>query len=243
MDEGPASSATGSSSGKLESGDDWQWKDLHGWRVSGVLFSRLSQSKKLDLKQPKERDQATVRPIFGEDVEDPEGALEIRRLLYSEAMSAWRQLTDVRFRLMSMLPALSIVAFVPLLLLLRDHDWLPLLAGALLSSLGLALTHGLHIYEQRNDGLYDDLISRARRLEFEMGVRNGLMMGRVKGPNKYINHGRGRWWVFASVKAAWSVTVLALTFAFILSLGAKHRPEPTEVRILEARTTTTEAAG
>lgn len=140
---------------------------------------------------------------------------EIRTVLYAEAMHAWRQLTDVRFRLMAMLPALSIVAFVPLVLLAASADSRAIIAGILLALLGLCVTHGLHIYEQRNDGLYNNLISRARRIEAELGVATGVMLGRPSQPHRRVSHGRATRWVFGSVKLAWIVVVAMLVSTLV----------------------------
>ncbi|MET0326630.1 MAG: hypothetical protein ABW219_15540 [Ilumatobacteraceae bacterium] len=148
-------------------------------------------------------------------------------------MSAWRQLTDVRFRLMSMLPAISIVAFIPLLLVVEgSNPWISLV-GLVFAVLGLGLTHGLHIYEQRNDGLYNDLISRARRIEAELGVDTGVMLGRPSSPSSSVSHGRATSWVYRCVKLAWLTVALALAVAtaYLFYEMASRSDEPTPDRI------------
>ncbi len=140
----------------------------------------------------------------------------IRLSLYAEAMNAWRQLTDVRFRLMSLLPAISIVAFVPLLLVIQGRNPFLTLSGLVLALLGLGLTHGLHIYESRNEGLYNDLISRARRIEAELGVDTGVMLGRPAPPSPWVNHGRATQWVYRCVKLAWLTVATVLAVATVV---------------------------
>lgn len=107
-----------------------------------------------------ERIEAAEASDAATDQEQHHSLDAVRLALYGEAMASWRMLTDVRFRLFNMLPAISIVAFVPLLLA-ATQAWEVRAAGLVLALLGLGLSHGLHIYEQRNDGLYNDLIARA----------------------------------------------------------------------------------
>src|SRR5262245_66090238 len=66
------------------------------------------------------------------------------------------------------------------------HIWVQLLAanmlktwpgafiGFLLAVVGFCVTYAMWSYDQRNDGLYDDLISRGRKLEEELGVDTGI---------------------------------------------------------------------
>jgi hypothetical protein len=153
-------------------------------------------------------------PARGGSSGDGEGSLtdeqSVRLALYREAMSGWRQLTDVRFRLLSLLPAISIVAFIPLLLVTTNGNWAVSALAMLLALLGLGVTHGLHIYDQRNDILYGDLISRAKRIEAEWGVDTGVMLGRLSAPTNRVSHGRATFWVYRCVKVAWLLAALAL---------------------------------
>ena len=48
----------------------------------------------------------------------------------------------------------------------------------LFACLGLVVTLGLLIYELRNSQLHDDLISRGRKIEDELGVDTGVFRGR-----------------------------------------------------------------
>ena len=143
---------------------------------------------------------------------------DVRFLLYGEVMSSWRTLTGARFRLMNLLPAVSIVGLVPLVLITGDEGLLLPAGGVVLALLGLALTHGLHIYEARNDGLYDDLISRARRIEYELGVETGIMRGRLEAHHDRVSHGRATAWVFGSVKLAWCVVAVVLAIRLATNL-------------------------
>lgn len=159
---------------------------------------------------------------------------EIRFLLYGEAMSSWRALTDVRFRLMNLLPAISIVAIIPLVALVGDRGYLLPAGGIALALLGLTLTHGLHIYDTRNDQLYGDLISRARRIEYELGVETGIMRGRLEATHPRVSHGRATKWVFASIKAAWCLVAVVLAIRLASNIAdAGGEPAPLPVQPVE----------
>lgn len=211
--------------------EEWKRTDIHGWGLTPWAISSRLRTSWSSAPHPKDRRYAvSARPVIPDDSQTranaDKSADEVRFLLYGEVMNQWRQLTDVRFRLMSMLPAVSIVAFIPLLLLVGEDDWLPLAAGVALAALGLSLTHGLHLYERRNDGLYDDLISRARRLEHELGVETGIAKGRLEPPTDRIKHGPATRWVFVSVKTAWLVVMATLTIALVDRINDDDDTEP-----------------
>jgi hypothetical protein len=219
------------------------WKaapDIHGWgvtpwRVLSRLRPTLGTTTYPKVRRVGVSELPIIRPNRWVQRPDAKSDDEVRVLLYGEVMSQWRQLTDVRFRLMSMLPALSIVAFIPLLLLVGEDSALPLAAGVLLGALGLALTHGLHLYERRNDGLYDDLISRARRIEDELGVHTGIAKARLEPPVSNISHGPATRWIFVSVKLAWLVVTATLAIALVTDIVTDDGPEPPlRIELVEA---------
>jgi hypothetical protein len=105
---------------------------------------------------------------------------DLLRLELGEASAAWRMLTDVRFKLLALLPpisALALTAIVSPTGILEGADRPVRVAAAVF---GFLVTLGLRIYDRRNDDLYDDLISRARRAEFELGIDTGVFRGRKK---------------------------------------------------------------
>src|SRR4051794_14592416 len=93
---------------------------------------------------------------------------------YSEVLSAFRMLTDIRFRLLAFLPIAAgassqIVAS-------RKPD-----ASTLIFSLfGLAVTFGLVTYNARNDQLYDTLIARAASIERRLDDPDGAFSNRPR---------------------------------------------------------------
>lgn len=108
--------------------------------------------------------------------------------LYKEVCSNWKMLTDVRFKLLGFVPAVSIVAWGQLL----SSDTLKTIPGAfagiVIATLGLLITIAIRIYDKRNDTLYDDLISRGRKIEEELGIDTGIFRGRRNPPKWWIKH-------------------------------------------------------
>ena len=111
----------------------------------------------------------------------PEPDVENVRALYAEVSAAWRQLTDVRFKLLAFLPLVSGVGFFQLLSKDSAVSSAPRWARALGAAFGFTITAALFIYERRNSELYDDLISRGKHLERELGASSGVFLGRLSG--------------------------------------------------------------
>jgi hypothetical protein len=59
------------------------------------------------------------------------------------------------------------------------------------------------IYNKRNDGLYDDMISRARRIEDELGIYTGLFRGRKTPPAPLVQHDVATRLIYGVVLLAW----------------------------------------
>lgn len=207
----------------------WKKKDP---AVTGRNYSLARKEEVIQETRPRDTGVSSL-PVFtaeryelalegepGEEhVEKPErdrrSLDDIRLALYGETMQAWRLLTDVRFRVMSMLPAISIVAFIPLVLVVGEDRWVTGGAAAL-AVLGLVLVQGLHFYEKRNDGLYNELISRAKRIEAELGVETGIMLGRPASTSRWVDHTRSTQMVFWSMKLAWVVVAVVLVVSVVV---------------------------
>jgi hypothetical protein len=123
--------------------------------------------------------------------------------LYDTAVDGWRTLTDVRFKLLGLLPALSVIAWAALL----REDGLRFgagpIGGLIVGGAGLVVSIGIWIYDKRNNELYDDLISRARRIELEMGVDTGVFRGRLEPTRSFISHGTSTRVVYGTVVVGW----------------------------------------
>ncbi len=95
---------------------------------------------------------------------DPSGTqLDRLRLDYAQTTDLMRQITDVRFKLLALVPTLSGAAVA---VLGRPSSAAELLAVGLL---GLIATLGVLVYELRNTQLYDYALHRAQVLERHLG--------------------------------------------------------------------------
>lgn len=102
---------------------------------------------------------------------------------YGEVASNFRTLTDIRFRLLTLLPiaAAATAAFKTDAL---SPGRLPL------SLFGLAATIGLVTYNARNDQLYDALVGRAADIERSLRLQDGSFANR---PTPWFSFCVGRW--------------------------------------------------
>lgn len=148
------------------------------------------------------------------------------RLDYQQTTELLRGLTDVRFKLLALVPTLSgaAVAFV-------GH---PSSAVELLSLgvLGLAATLGVLLYELRNSELHDYAIRRARSIEAALGLlslgdgdeRGGLFSERPDGTLRLfglaaVDRDRGLALVYAAALAGWSYLV---AWGLLRAVGLGH---------------------
>ena len=136
------------------------------------------------------------------------------RLDYDQTTDLLRTLTDVRFKLLAIVPTISGLAVA---FLSRGVPAAELLAVGLL---GLAATLGVVLYEVRNTQLYDYAIRRAKDLEARLGAVSiygssgpgGLFTER---PGRDIRvfglalagHERGLAIVYGAALAGWSYLV------------------------------------
>lgn len=85
---------------------------------------------------------------------------------YREVAQNFRELTEIRFKLLGILPiATAFAAF--------SSSWSNGEIGVPLSIFGLAVTLGLIVYNERNNQLYDELVQRAAQLERRLGLYDG----------------------------------------------------------------------
>jgi hypothetical protein len=135
--------------------------------------------------------------------------------LYKEACENWRTLLDIRFKLLALVPTIS---FLLIAGLLSTKDWPPAIPPQLrfvLALLGAVVTLGLFFYELRNSELYTDLGSRARRIEYELGVHTGLFLGRLmKKKHGVVDHKFALWLIYGTALLAWFITAGVLWFSY-----------------------------
>jgi hypothetical protein len=130
---------------------------------------------------------------------------EVLKTLYSEVANTWRALMDVRFKLLALVPFVSVGVLVVLLPGTGSKERLHGLPGRSIAAVGFVVTLGLLIYELRNSELYDDLISRGRRIEAELGIHTGMFRGRPNAKHRFINHSTAIFLIYAAALAGWSV--------------------------------------
>lgn len=142
--------------------------------------------------------QSTSLPTLrvGESLDAPR---ELLFALYTEVCASWRLLTDVRFKLLGFLPVLSGAGALTLI----NGDNASVTVRVILSLPGLAVTLGLYIYDRRNSELYNDLISRGRKIEEELDVDTGHFRGRPLPATAWINHSNGTRLVYSASFAGW----------------------------------------
>lgn len=108
----------------------------------------------------------------------PAASADLLRLDYQQTTDLLRQITDVRFKLLALVPTLSGAAVA---VLGRPSSAAELLAVGLL---GLVATLGVLLYDLRNTQLYDYSLHRAQALEARLelaavdGGRGGLFSER-----------------------------------------------------------------
>jgi hypothetical protein len=132
--------------------------------------------------------------------------------LYGEICSSWRALVEVRFKLLGLIPAVSIIVLSQLLDGSVPGEGQAVGARIAIAVLGFLVTAALFIYERRNSALHDDLISRARRIESELGLYSGQFLGRLAAPSRLLRHDTAIRTIYSVVAVGWlSVPALLLS--------------------------------
>ena len=137
---------------------------------------------------------------------------------YSEVGNNFRLLTDIRFKLLGLLPiaAAAAAAFK------ADHLGSK---GFVLSLFGLVATLGVTTYNERNDQLYDELVARAASIERSLGLPDGCFANRPRAWLDVplfgwsIDHRKGVATIYAASIALWAFGVLAPTIEFVKTSG------------------------
>jgi hypothetical protein len=131
---------------------------------------------------------------------------EALKVLYGEVCTTWRTLLDVRFKLLGLVPFVTVAVLVALLP--SSREGLTGRAAWLVCTVGLLVTVGLLIYEKRNSELYNELISRGRRIEAELGIKIGIFRGRPESKIPYINHTTAIALIYVAALFGWLVALI-----------------------------------
>ncbi|GAA4102957.1 hypothetical protein [Nonomuraea soli] len=132
--------------------------------------------------------------------------------LYREICASWRSLADTRFKLVGLVPSVS-AALLAALLLRRPEDTSNPVAGLIITVLGLLVTIGVALYDQRNSQLHDELISRGRRIEHELGVRVGQFLGRPRAQG-LIKHDVALMAIYGVTIVCWATALITILLRF-----------------------------
>jgi hypothetical protein len=132
--------------------------------------------------------------------------------LYGEVSNAWRQLTEVRFKLLGLVPLVTGIGLVNLAENTSGLEDAERVVRVAVGVLGLLVTIFLLMYERRNSELYDDLISRGKLLEHQMGFTTGVFLGRKHG-RWPIRHDTALLGIYWAAIAAWIVVIAAISTA------------------------------
>lgn len=176
-----------------------------------------------------DNESSVPRPSGGESGgPEPPSLPEVVRLEYEQVNETIRMLTDVRFKLLAFVPAVSGFAVALLTRSAVSHATVPGSVVAAASTLGFFVTLGIVFYDQRNSNLYDGLIRRANEIEStfnEYGGRGkGLWSSRPPARLYLLGvvrvwHDRGLALIYASVLGGW-------LFAFTTGIVISGWPRP-----------------
>jgi hypothetical protein len=107
---------------------------------------------------------------------------------YQEIAAQFRALTDIRFKLLTYLPAST----ATLAALISKHVATSL--QPMVAAFGFIVTLCLATYNLRNDQHYDELVARASQIEREcLNLPHGAFANR---PQTWLKFGKKRRWVF-----------------------------------------------
>jgi hypothetical protein len=131
---------------------------------------------------------------------------ELLLKLYEQTCTTWRMLVDVRFKLFALVPTLSLISLATVFGGGDATKYFSPKLRLLFACLGLVVTLGLLIYELRNSQLHDDLISRGRKIEDELGVDTGVFRGR-KVAKGVIKHDHATFLIYGAALVAWLAAI------------------------------------
>ena len=148
--------------------------------------------------------------------------LDTLKIDYDHTVQYIFHLSDIRFKLLGLLPVATGIAFS-----FTDIDTAPI-NSLIVGILGLLVSIGVLFYDQRNSEIYDSLISRARALERKMGLvqskpsetLGGTFTNRPTRGRKLFGfvlmwHDRGLALIYAAVIWVWLFIVIASSITLL----------------------------
>ncbi len=148
-------------------------------------------------------------PVLKPD-EAPSDRQDLLLALYGQICTSWRELVGVRFKLLALVPSVSLLILVQLLSSAGIGEGLTPVVKTGIAVIGLVVVAGLLVYELRNSQLHDDLISRGRRIEEELGVDTGQFRGRRIASGWLIKHDRALALVYGAALLSWALAIAVI---------------------------------
>ncbi len=153
-------------------------KDIKAWYFEYLGKEKAINKWETEAYESKNNYQTTPLNTYKLDAENTAADYQF---IYKEICSTWRQLVDVRFKLIGFLPIVSITVMYNLIgSELKDYEKI------LVCLMGVFFTYGVRIYDLRNTELYNQLVSRGKKIEEELKISNGQFMGRVKSTSHFL---------------------------------------------------------
>jgi len=153
---------------------------------------------------------------------------------YDSIVASYRQMADIRFKLLALLPSISGLAVGIISFDLEAFKAAPL-PRLLTGILGFALTLGLVFYDKRNSELYFGLAQRAGELEEEIGATQ-FTKGRDRKLRFFgifgVNHSSGLSLIYGAVLGAWLFPIFCGVF-WGANMGAFSFSVPTPSTVLK----------
>ena len=151
-------------------------------------------------------------PILDKQQPRSPGTLtDLQKLDYEQTLETYRQLVDIRFKLLAFIPTLTGVAVTVL-----TTAGLAPLSKFTLALAGFAVTLGVLLYELRNTQFHDGAYGRLRHLEERLGMPTfgtdkhpGLIGSRLDQPPRTFfslpaKHDPALWLIYSAALAAWA---------------------------------------
>ena len=132
--------------------------------------------------------------------------------LYEASCANWRHLVEVRFKLLGLVPTVSLALLAVIFGSDGPGKGLSPSQKLIIAAVGLLVTVGLWMYDHRNSALHDDLISRARKIEEELKVDTGVFRGRLK-PVGLVAHKTATMLIYIASVAAWVSAIVLVVSA------------------------------
>jgi hypothetical protein len=171
-------------------------------------YKEKTDALKEELKERRYTDGVTLPALAQKGWKLEEERQAVLLALYAEVCQGWRTLTDVRFKLLGLLPIVSVAVFITIMSKGTVGSSLTGPAQTIIALFGLIVTYAVWLYDQRNTELYNDLVGRGRQIEAELGIHTGHFRGRIIA-EKPKQHDFAINIIYLSAGIGWFVVALA----------------------------------